>query len=139
MQLWAARSAVDTYLSVLMHKMGCGHKCLQRGIQGALGGIVSNPPYIPTKDISSLQREVGRHEPWLALDGHGNDGSMCLKVVHRNSKIRHALTSPIQFVPDFPLFSCIDVHYGAEYSIRMRKPFDSWRFYCSGNKWKRTI
>lgn len=34
--------------------------------------IVSNPPYIPAKDIDGLMREV-RHEPRLALDG-GADG-----------------------------------------------------------------
>lgn len=34
--------------------------------------ILSNPPYIPTKDIQSLSAEV-RHEPVLALDG-GADG-----------------------------------------------------------------
>ena len=34
---------------------------------------MSNPPYIPSKDISGLQAEVGRHEPRVALDG-GIDG-----------------------------------------------------------------
>lgn len=35
-------------------------------------GIFSNPPYIPTEDLKSLQREVQK-EPMLALDG-GIDG-----------------------------------------------------------------
>lgn len=35
--------------------------------------IVSNPPYIPTGDISGMGRHVAEHEPRLALDG-GADG-----------------------------------------------------------------
>lgn len=35
--------------------------------------IVSNPPYIPSDVISSLEPEVGDHEPLSALDG-GSDG-----------------------------------------------------------------
>jgi release factor glutamine methyltransferase len=35
--------------------------------------VVSNPPYIPARDITSLMREVRDHEPHLALDG-GEDG-----------------------------------------------------------------
>ncbi|KAM7252220.1 hypothetical protein ACFE04_024103 [Oxalis oulophora] len=38
-----------------------------------LAGLVSNPPYIPSNQISGLQAEVGKHEPRLALDG-GVDG-----------------------------------------------------------------
>jgi release factor glutamine methyltransferase len=35
--------------------------------------IISNPPYIPSKDLLELQPEVVNHEPQLALDG-GLDG-----------------------------------------------------------------
>lgn len=35
--------------------------------------IVSNPPYIPTVDLATLQPEVRDFEPWGALDG-GTDG-----------------------------------------------------------------
>jgi release factor glutamine methyltransferase len=35
--------------------------------------IVSNPPYIPTREIDRLQPEVRDHDPRLALDG-GEDG-----------------------------------------------------------------
>ncbi|KAG5000426.1 hypothetical protein JHK87_021498 [Glycine soja] len=44
-----------------------------KDMEGKLVGLVSNPPYIPSKDISGLQAEVGRHEPRVALDG-GTDG-----------------------------------------------------------------
>ena len=35
--------------------------------------IVSNPPYIPTADILTLEPEVRQYDPLLALDG-GKDG-----------------------------------------------------------------
>ncbi len=35
--------------------------------------IVSNPPYIPTDEIATLQTEVREHDPRMALDG-GADG-----------------------------------------------------------------
>ncbi len=40
--------------------------------------VVSNPPYIPSRVISTLQPEVSQHEPKLALDG-GRDGLACYK------------------------------------------------------------
>lgn len=44
---------------------------IERGEQVDI--IVSNPPYIPTSEISTLAPEVRDHEPKLALDG-GADG-----------------------------------------------------------------
>ena len=38
-------------------------------VEGKFDVIVSNPPYIPTKDIEELEPEVRLHEPILALDG----------------------------------------------------------------------
>jgi len=52
---------------------------------GSLDMIVSNPPYIPSGEIASLQSEV-QYEPRLALDG-GEDGcdfySMILRLYAR--------------------------------------------------------
>jgi hypothetical protein len=44
-----------------------------KDMEGKLAGLVSNPPYTPSNDISGLQAEVGKHEPRVALDG-GIDG-----------------------------------------------------------------
>jgi release factor glutamine methyltransferase len=40
---------------------------------GPFDMIVSNPPYIPSRDWEQLMPEVRDHEPRLALDG-GDDG-----------------------------------------------------------------
>ncbi len=51
-------------------------------LKGQLSAIISNPPYIPTQTVLTLQPEVERHEPHLALDG-GTDGL---------NSIRHLIT-----------------------------------------------
>lgn len=48
-----------------------GFSGLEPGLQFDL--VVSNPPYIPSAEIASLQPEVRDHDPILALDG-GRDG-----------------------------------------------------------------
>ena len=47
-------------------------------LKGQLSGIVSNPPYIPSQLVLTLQPEVTNHEPHLALDG-GLDGLDCIR------------------------------------------------------------
>ncbi|MCI9291439.1 MAG: peptide chain release factor N(5)-glutamine methyltransferase [Clostridia bacterium] len=42
-------------------------------VEGRYDVIVSNPPYIPTKDIAKLDKEVREYDPKIALDG-GDDG-----------------------------------------------------------------
>lgn len=42
-------------------------------VSGRFHLIVSNPPYIPSRDIDALSREVREHDPMAALDG-GDDG-----------------------------------------------------------------
>ncbi len=55
--------------------------CHKNFENNSLYGIVSNPPYIPTYDIKSLQMEV-KFEPKMALDG-GADGLDFYKKICR--------------------------------------------------------
>jgi len=47
-------------------------------LKGQFSGMVSNPPYIPTSTLPTLQPEVFNHEPHLALNG-GTDGLTCIR------------------------------------------------------------
>lgn len=49
-------------------------------IEGRFHIIVSNPPYITSKDVLSLEREVRDHDPLAALDG-GPDGLAAYRVI----------------------------------------------------------
>lgn len=46
--------------------------------------VVSNPPYIPTRDIDSLAREVREYDPRAALDG-GADGLDAYRAIARQA------------------------------------------------------
>lgn len=51
-----------------------------KGVDDQFDVIVSNPPYIKTSDILTLQPDVRDYEPTLALDG-GEDGLECYRAL----------------------------------------------------------
>jgi release factor glutamine methyltransferase len=49
--------------------------------------IISNPPYIPTKDIKNLSKDIINYEPLFALDG-GIDGlDLIKKVIYKSNNL----------------------------------------------------
>lgn len=46
--------------------------------------IVSNPPYIATRELEGLSPEISRQEPWEALDG-GPDGLNAIRLIIRDA------------------------------------------------------
>jgi release factor glutamine methyltransferase len=56
------------------HRLTLINGDLLDGTPAAADLIVSNPPYVPAGDAPTLQPEVGRHEPPVALFGGDGDG-----------------------------------------------------------------
>ena len=49
--------------------------------------IVSNPPYIPSKDIKNLSQDIINYEPLVALNG-GLDGlDLIRKVIYKSNSL----------------------------------------------------
>ncbi len=46
--------------------------------------IISNPPYIPTKDINKLSNDIKFYEPLLALNGGVNGLDLIKKVIYKS-------------------------------------------------------
>jgi len=63
---------------------------LASGLRGPFDLVVSNPPYVPARDKSTVQREVRDYEPEVALYG-GDDG---LEVYRRLIPDAHRLLAP---------------------------------------------
>lgn len=66
--------------------LGVDHRLLLREgawfapVAGRFDLIISNPPYIPSREIAGLERDVREHDPHLALDG-GPDGLACYRAI----------------------------------------------------------
>ena len=52
--------------------------------RGLFDAVLSNPPYVRSGDIDSLQPEVSKYEPRIALDG-GPDGFTFLRLIARGA------------------------------------------------------
>jgi release factor glutamine methyltransferase len=92
-------TGVGTDLSVpalaLARRNGARHGLADRArfiacdLGSALGDgfdlVISNPPYIPTRDIADLAPEVSLHDPRLALDG-GSDGLDCYRAIAADAR-----------------------------------------------------
>lgn len=61
-------------------------KCADEFYDGQFDLIVSNPPYVITDEIKTLQKEIS-FEPKLALDG-GNDGLRFYRAITRDFKTK---------------------------------------------------
>lgn len=54
-------------------------------LEGSIDMVLSNPPYIETLDIASLEADVREHDPHLALDG-GADGLTPYRAIFADAK-----------------------------------------------------
>lgn len=64
----AERNA-KTHQKKIIFRQGDLFSALPRTEAGTFDIITSNPPYIPTAVIATLEPEVREHEPMMALDG----------------------------------------------------------------------
>ena len=79
--LAVAKSNIEKY--GLSKKVKLFESDLFERIEGSFDLIISNPPYIKTRDIDSLELDVRLFEPRLALDG-GEDGLKIISLLIRN-------------------------------------------------------
>lgn len=74
----ARKNALRNSVERVRFLAGDGFSAVQPGTQFDL--IISNPPYIPSAEIDSLQPEVRDYDPRPALDG-GPDGLDCIRRI----------------------------------------------------------
>ncbi len=73
LELAQANATLNGLSERIQFHQGNGFNALPSTLAASFDVIVSNPPYIPSGDIPSLDPEVRDHDPLLALDG-GADG-----------------------------------------------------------------
>lgn len=76
--------------------------------------IISNPPYIPTAQISDLQPEIVKYEPRIALDG-GLDGLECYRKISKE----------VSFFLKDSGYLFIEIGFNQEHSITKIFEFES--------------
>jgi len=76
--------------------------------------IISNPPYIPSKNIKNLSNDIRNHEPKVALDG-GFDGlDLIKKVIYKSNHLlkKHGLLVIEIGYNQYQSVSCILKRFG---------------------------
>lgn len=101
---WARRNRRRCGFSNLRFLQGNADHPIPRKYHGCFSLVVSNPPYIPTRDVAHLQPEV-RFEPRLALDG-GEKGT---------DMIRHMARAAARLLHSRGIYACeIGIHQSRE-------------------------
>ena len=71
----------------LSHRINLFKSDIDKFNYGKYDVIISNPPYIPKKEIRNLMKDVVDYEPMVALDGGIDGTSVIRKVVKKSSKL----------------------------------------------------
>ncbi len=79
----AERNRVEKRVHFIIHDICRGFPPLNHPVDF----VVSNPPYIPTQEISNLQIEVAGYEPFAALDG-GEDGLLFYRSIAGSAPLK---------------------------------------------------
>lgn len=104
--------------NVLAHGMAARVACVQgdwlQPLRGVVDGIISNPPYVPSRQVDGLPRDV-RHEPRQSLDG-GPDGLDPARRLIREASERLAPHGVL-------VLECGEDHAGALLAETQRQPW----------------